>query len=95
MGFAERLRAAVEACEVECGGHSHRVTASFGVADGVDDGMSHRVVRRADDAMYEAKQGGRNRVRARPLSSVVLEPPTSEMPTARHRSAREGIASSP
>jgi len=79
--FAERLRAAVAACVVECGGHEHSVTASFGVADGVDDGMSHRVVRRADDAMYEAKQAGRNCVRARPLSSVVLEPPTSEMPT--------------
>ena len=61
MSFAERLRAAIEECSFECGGHTHRVTASFGVADGTGDGMSHRVVRRADDAMYDAKDAGRNR----------------------------------
>ncbi len=82
-GFAERLRVAVEACAVECAGHTHRVTASFGVADGVNDGMSHRVVRRADDAMYEAKEEGRNRVRTKPLSSVTIEPPTGSVPTFR------------
>ena len=87
VGFAERLRAAIEACSFGCGGHTHRVTASFGVADGTGDGMSHRVVRRADDAMYDAKDAGRNRVRTRPLADVALQPPTMEMPVARrHRS---------
>jgi diguanylate cyclase (GGDEF)-like protein len=83
-GFAERLRTAIEACSFEYGGHTHCVTASFGVADGADDGMSHRVVRRADDAMYEAKAAGRNAVRCRPLSSVVAEPPTRGIPVV-HR----------
>lgn len=83
-GFAERLRAAIEACAFECGGHTHRVTASFGVADGIGDGMSHRVVRRADDAMYDAKEAGRNNVRSKPLASVVLGPPTRGIPVA-HR----------
>jgi diguanylate cyclase (GGDEF)-like protein len=86
MSFAERLRSAIEDCSFECGGHTHRVTASFGVADGTDDGMSHRVVRRADDAMYDAKEAGRNRVRVRPISEVSLQPPTMELPvTRRHR----------
>ncbi len=79
--FAERLRVAVAGCAVSCGGHVHAATASFGVADGVADGMSHRVVRRADDAMYDAKQAGRNCVRARALSQADVEPPTSELPT--------------
>ena len=87
VGFAERLRAAIEACSFECGGHTHRVTASFGVADETGDGMSHRVVRRADDAMYDAKDAGRNRVRTRPIAAVSLQPPTMGMPVARrHRS---------
>ncbi len=83
-GFAERLRTAIEACSFECGGHVHSVTASFGVADGTADGMSHRVVRRADDAMYAAKEAGRNAVRSKPLSSVVAEPPTRGIPVV-HR----------
>jgi diguanylate cyclase (GGDEF)-like protein len=82
--FAERLRAAIEASAFACGGHVHRVTASFGIADGAGDGMSHRVVRRADDAMYEAKEAGRNAVRLRPLSSRVAEPPTAAIPAV-HR----------
>jgi diguanylate cyclase (GGDEF)-like protein len=83
-GFAERLRTAIEACSFACGDHVHRVTASFGIADGTGDGMSHRVVRRADDAMYEAKEAGRNAVRREPLSSVVPEPPTRGIPVV-HR----------
>jgi diguanylate cyclase (GGDEF)-like protein len=85
VSFAERLRSAIEECSFECSSHTHRVTASFGVADGTDDGMAHRVVRRADDAMYDAKEAGRNRVRMRPLSEVSLQPPTIEMPVAHRR----------
>jgi diguanylate cyclase (GGDEF)-like protein len=87
-GFAERLRVAIQACSFECGGHIHRVTASFGVADGMGDGMSHRVVRRADDAMYDAKQAGRNAVRSKALASVVLAPPTRGIPVAHRTRAR-------
>lgn len=65
--LAERLRAAVRTSRTD-GGHS--VTASIGIAlarpvDGEDaaDGM-WRLVDRADGAMYEAKQAGRDRVAA-------------------------------
>ncbi len=85
MSFAERLRSAIEGCLFECGDHTHRVTASFGVADGADDGKSHRVVRRADDAMYDAKEAGRNKVRLRSLADSAAQPPTTEVPTYRGR----------
>ena len=65
--LAERLRAAVRASRTDSG---HSVTASIGVAlarpvDGEDaaDAM-WRLVDRADGAMYEAKQAGRDRVAA-------------------------------
>ncbi len=65
--LAERLRTAVSASRTEGG---HAVTASIGIAlvrpvDGEDaaDAM-WRLVDRADGAMYEAKQAGRDRVAA-------------------------------
>jgi diguanylate cyclase (GGDEF)-like protein len=67
--LAERLRAAVAASRTEEG---HAVTASVGVAltrpvDGEDAGNAlWRLVDRADAAMYEAKQQGRDRVAALP-----------------------------
>jgi diguanylate cyclase (GGDEF)-like protein len=63
--LAERLRAAVAACRTDQG---HAVTASIGIAltrpvDGEDAvGALWRLIDRADVAMYEAKQAGRNRV---------------------------------
>jgi diguanylate cyclase (GGDEF)-like protein len=65
--LAERLRAAVRTSRTDDG---HSVTASIGIAlarpvDGEDaaDAM-WRLVDRADGAMYEAKQAGRDRVAA-------------------------------
>lgn len=63
----ERMRSIVGGSPVECGTHVHGVTMSVGVADGVADRMSHRVVKRADDALYDAKLAGRDCVRVRPL----------------------------
>jgi diguanylate cyclase (GGDEF)-like protein len=63
--LAERLRAAVAATRTPDG---HRVTASIGLAladpaPGEDPGDAlWRLVDRADAAMYEAKQQGRDRV---------------------------------
>ncbi len=62
--LAERLRARVEVMEIHSGEHRFKITASFGVAALRPDGSSEfqELIRRADDAMYEAKQTGRNRV---------------------------------
>jgi diguanylate cyclase (GGDEF)-like protein len=90
--LAERLRTAVSASRTDDG---HAVTASIGIAltrpvDGEDatDAL-WRLVDRADAAMYEAKQQGRDRVasmwvpRARsPLpgeNRAVPETPTSDV----------------
>lgn len=56
----ETLRAAVEALVVENEGARIPVTASFGYA-GADAGGVESLYRRADHALYQAKQGGRNR----------------------------------
>lgn len=61
---AERLRARVEALapEVEPGGDTVTLTASFGIA-GLRAGEGTRdIVQRADRALYRAKRKGRNRV---------------------------------
>ncbi|HTN51975.1 MAG TPA: diguanylate cyclase [Anaeromyxobacter sp.] len=52
--FAERLRARVEG---QCG-----VTVSVGVAEHRPDEGFEELVRRADDALYQAKREGRNRI---------------------------------
>lgn len=61
---AERLRARLEALEVEHENQRIRLTASFGVAvlEGENDAWG-QILRRADHALYEAKRAGRNCVR--------------------------------
>jgi len=61
ISLAEQLRAAIEAARFPALG---RVTASFGVAAWrpADDGKA--LLRRADEALYRAKEKGRNRVEA-------------------------------
>jgi diguanylate cyclase (GGDEF)-like protein len=62
--FAERVRKHVEAHTFVFEGGSCRRTASFGVAGWPHPGItdSDRIVRAADDALYVAKETGRNRV---------------------------------
>jgi len=61
--LGERLRKAVSAGPVSAGAASVRVTASLGVAvwDG-DVGTPGALLRAADEALYRAKRGGRDRV---------------------------------
>jgi diguanylate cyclase (GGDEF)-like protein len=82
--LAERLRSAVARTRTDDG---HTVTASVGIAltrpvDGEDatDGL-WRLVDRADAAMYEAKQLGRDRVAAFRVPQA-RSPHTAEQPTA-------------
>ena len=65
QGVAERLRLAVEAATVDVGGpESLRYTASLGVTRvHLNDASLKHALRRADEALYRAKNGGRNRVR--------------------------------
>lgn len=58
---AERLRRTVEAIKFDTG-EPPRVTASFGVAEFSEEEPIADFVKRADDALYRAKGGGRNRV---------------------------------
>lgn len=61
---AERLRKGIEALEVTMpGGELFKFTASLGVAQGTDqDADLAALLRRADQALYQAKGNGRNRV---------------------------------
>ncbi len=63
--LGERIRRAIAALVIPWEAHTIRVTASLGVAT-LDEAKPSRDVadlfRRADEAMYRAKHGGRNRV---------------------------------
>jgi len=73
LAMMERMRSIVGEHVVPCSGHSHHVTVSIGVAERRPGAMSHRVIKHADDALYEAKLSGRNRVRAFEPSSEASE----------------------
>jgi two-component system cell cycle response regulator len=62
--YAERIRAAVAAVRIDApGGESRGVTVSVGAAVGQDgDPEAHEFIRRADTALYRAKESGRDRV---------------------------------
>jgi len=61
--MAERLRATMEKTAVSQGGRELRFTASFGVAaHGPELDTLERLLAATDEALYEAKAGGRNRV---------------------------------
>lgn len=56
---AQKLREKIEQHNFEVVG---RKTSSFGVSSFIDGDTSKTIVKRADDALYEAKKSGRNRV---------------------------------
>ncbi|WP_051080011.1 GGDEF domain-containing protein [Thioalkalivibrio thiocyanodenitrificans] len=65
--LAEQLRAQAEQCELEAVGRS--ITLSIGVADRALGESLDSLIERADEALYAAKEGGRNRVLCAPHKS--------------------------
>ena len=62
LAVAQRLRQGVEALAIDVTGRTVQVTASFGVAQQAPGERWAAALERADAAMYQAKQAGRNRV---------------------------------
>lgn len=82
--FCERLRARIEGTTFVSDSHSIRLTASLGYA--LASPSAHNIdaralVRLADQALYRAKQGGRNRVEA----FIDTEPVTPALETSLRR----------
>ena len=69
--IAERLRAAIEQSSHETESGSLRVTVSLGVATFPSAGLEtpEQLLEAADQALYRAKQGGRNRVESAPAQA--------------------------
>jgi two-component system cell cycle response regulator len=65
VGIAERTRLAIAQSRIETGGHVLSITSSAGVASLACCGKTRdreTLLRIADERLYKAKQGGRNRV---------------------------------
>ncbi|QDS99968.1 GGDEF domain-containing protein [Adhaeretor mobilis] len=58
---AERVRKAIEAATVPFEGKNLKVTASVGLTEVARGDQTDQIIRRADDAVYAAKDNGRNR----------------------------------
>jgi diguanylate cyclase (GGDEF)-like protein/PAS domain S-box-containing protein len=59
---AEKFRAMVAASGLRLPGHALAITISVGAADAQADDTAQTLLKRADQALYEAKRQGRNRV---------------------------------
>jgi diguanylate cyclase (GGDEF)-like protein len=62
MELAERLRFTIAALQFETGPQPLKTTCSFGVSERRLDDNIDQLLNRADRALYQAKQSGRNRV---------------------------------
>ena len=78
QGAVERYRETIAATVVAVDGRRHQVTASFGSAEMAQGESLDRLVRRADQALYAAKNQGRNRARLHDGACVV--PASDERP---------------
>ncbi len=74
LAFAQRLRADVEGLAIPHGDRTIRMTVSIGIAGrrGDDNSDLASLLREADEALYDAKAAGRNRVVCAGLGSPML-----------------------
>lgn len=64
IDVAERIRRRIEAIDTTDIAPGHRVTVSIGLASRTGFTHHERMINRADERLYAAKRGGRNRVEA-------------------------------
>ncbi len=62
VAMAERIRKAISAVDIEHGGFRFQVTCSIGVAIWSGDESIRTIQEKADRALYQAKESGRNQV---------------------------------
>lgn len=62
MKVSEKLRKNIEETKMEFGGHSFGITMTFGVTIYENEVGLEKSIKKADDALYEGKQTGRNKV---------------------------------
>jgi diguanylate cyclase (GGDEF)-like protein len=62
MTAAERIRSLIEATRFPGMGDEFRITISLGVTEYKFNEDTSKTIKRADDALYQAKKGGRNRI---------------------------------
>jgi diguanylate cyclase (GGDEF)-like protein len=91
--LAERLRTDLLKAQVELpGGTQLRVTASFGVAIKGELTRAEQLIAAADEALYEAKRAGKNRVAPTPAladdSEASVRPERRRRPAAAKKSAK-------
>ena len=73
FGFAERVRTRMAASPMRDGGLTIPITVSIGIsAMAQDDTSVTNSLSRADAALYQAKQAGRNRVKVAPLAAPAM-----------------------
>jgi len=72
--MAERIRRRIAEAEIDAGGVRQRLTVSIGTALGSSNVPADAFFAAADEALYEAKHGGRNTVRIRDVTPREDEP---------------------
>ncbi len=78
---ADRVRAAFEKAGLVIDGTEMKATVSIGAADVLAKNCNMgRLLSRADEALYAAKQNGRNRVSCAPEEDSVVQIPNAETP---------------